>query len=535
MRRIAAILAITATAAVLFAFGSAAGGDEGTYEVRAMFDTGGFLVVDEEVRVAGAKVGVISEVDVAGADEAVHEDGSPEPGKAVVVLQIDDPAFHDFREDASCIIRPQSLLGEKFVECRATQPRAAGSQPPPALEPIAEGEAGEGQHLLPLENNGKAIDLDLVNNIMREPYPDRFRLILNDLGAGVAARGDDLDAVIERANPALRRTDQVLAILARQNRQLERLARDGDRVLQPLAAKRDHIGGFINGAATTAAATAERRADLEAGLGKLPGFLRELRATMTELDSFATTSTPVISDLGDAAPDLDRINRALEPVAEGGTRALRSLGNAAEKAGPDLVASRPVLGDLEDLARSAKPVAKTLRNLLSDLRTSGGYRYLMQVIFNLSGAINAFDSFGHFLRTVIPINNCVTYDIVPTGGGGVSCEANFNRTLTKAPAKAPSSEKLTRQALRGLLGALDADPRDSSQDDSGAGSLEPPSPLPEEPGEGDPGEEPPPESSPDGGSGEGEAAREPAKARSARMLLDYLLGPPEPSRERGAR
>ena len=48
---------------------------------------------------------------------------------------------------------------------------------------------------------------------MREPYPDRFRLILNDLGAGLAARGDELAEIVERANPALRETNEVLAIL----------------------------------------------------------------------------------------------------------------------------------------------------------------------------------------------------------------------------------------------------------------------------------------------------------------------------------
>ena len=84
-----------------------------------------------------------------------------------MVLQIDDPAFQDFREDASCLIRPQSLIGEKFVECEPTEPRAPGTEPPPELEQIPDGEPGEGQYLLPLERNGKAVDLDLVNNIMR--------------------------------------------------------------------------------------------------------------------------------------------------------------------------------------------------------------------------------------------------------------------------------------------------------------------------------------------------------------------------------
>ena len=42
------------------------------------------------------------------------------------MLAIEDDGFKDFREDASCIIRPQSLIGEKFVDCTPTQPRAPG-------------------------------------------------------------------------------------------------------------------------------------------------------------------------------------------------------------------------------------------------------------------------------------------------------------------------------------------------------------------------------------------------------------------------
>ena len=190
MRRMAVILvALVAAVVVLVAGNGDAGAEDSAYEVRAIFDNAGFLVEGEDVRVAGATVGSITEVEVTGLDEPAREDGSAQPGKAVVVMRIDDPGFQDFRTDASCLIRPQSLIGEKFVECEPTQPRAADSPEAPALEPIADGEPGEGQHLLALERNGKAVDLDLVNNIMEEPYPDRFRLILNDLGAGLAARG----------------------------------------------------------------------------------------------------------------------------------------------------------------------------------------------------------------------------------------------------------------------------------------------------------------------------------------------------------
>src|SRR5207344_3423700 len=128
------------------------------YEVRAIFDNGGFLVPGEDVRIAGAKVGSIKEVEVATEDEIVTNEGDgTAPGKAVVVMAIDDPAFQDFREDASCIIRPQSLLGERFVECKNTEPRSAASPPPPEIGEIPSGQPGAGQHLLPLENNGKAV------------------------------------------------------------------------------------------------------------------------------------------------------------------------------------------------------------------------------------------------------------------------------------------------------------------------------------------------------------------------------------------
>ena len=313
-----------------------------------MFDNASFLVTGEEVRVAGAKVGSVTAVDIATADEPVTEDGSPDPGKAIVVMQIDDPAFQDFRTDASCLIRPQSLIGEKFVECTPTEPRAPGNPAPPQLAKIPDGQPGAGQYLLPLERNGKAVDLDLVNNIMREPYPDRFRLILNDLGAGLAARGDELAEIVERANPALRETNKVIAILRSQNRDLADLATDGDQVITALARERESVAGFINSSTTVGQATAERQADLEAGFAKLPGFLRELRSTMGELTKFSDAATPVFSDLGAAAPSLTDLNQDVIPFSNAGIPAVTSLGKAADEAGPAIVASDPVIRQIRE-------------------------------------------------------------------------------------------------------------------------------------------------------------------------------------------
>src|SRR5919106_4172663 len=324
MRRLALIACAVAGGIGLLVAGPAVSDDGGPYEVRAIFDNASFLVTGEEVRIAGAKVGSVAELDVTRPGETVSLEDGPEdePGKAAVVMRIDESGFQDFREDASCLIQPQSLLGEKFVGCRPTQPRAPESEPPPPLEEVPEGEPGEGQVLLPLENNGKAVDIDLVNNIMREPYADRFRLILNDLGAGFASRGDELEEIVERSNPALRQTNRVLAILAQQNRALAELARDSDTVLAPLARDRRQITGFMRGSTVASQATAERAADLERGFELFPEYLRRLRQTSAELRRFSDAGTPVITDFGDAAPSVTRAQRALAPLADAATPAL---------------------------------------------------------------------------------------------------------------------------------------------------------------------------------------------------------------------
>ena len=528
MRRLLAIAAALAVAVAVLVLGTGAGGDDGTYEVRAVFDNASFLVTGEEVRVAGAKVGSITAVDIATADEPVTEDGSPDPGKAIVVMRIDDPAFQDFRTDASCLIRPQSLIGEKFVECTPTEPRAPGNPAPPQLAKIPDDQPGAGQYLLPLERNGKAVDLDLVNNIMREPYPDRFRLILNDLGAGLAARGDELAEIVERANPALRETNKVIAILRSQNRALADLATDGDQVVTALARERESIAGFINSSTTVGQATAERQADLEAGFAKLPGFLRELRSTMGELTKFSDAATPVFSELGAAAPSLTDLNQDVIPFSNAGIPAVTSLGKAADEAGPAIVASDPVIRQIRSLANDGAPASKNLQKLLASLRKTNGFQYLMKTIFGLGGAVNSFDQYGHFLRALIPVQNCFDYTSIPQSG----CSAKFGPATLSAAAK----EKRRADAHRDRRHSSAADSaHDQSSADDGAVETDPqPSAPPEttapedqttipedgstetDPSPNQPDAAPDAPISPDG--------QPQVDAGAARQLLDFLIG-----------
>jgi phospholipid/cholesterol/gamma-HCH transport system substrate-binding protein len=512
MRRIAAIVALLATA-TLAIFGQGASGDGGDYEVRAIFDNGGFTVPGEAVRVAGANVGSVSSVDVTLEGERVHRDGSPDPGKAVVVMKIDDAGFQDFRQDATCLIRPQSLLGEKYVDCQPTTPRAPGSEPPPSLDVVPEGEPGAGQRFLPLENNGKEVDVDLINNIMREPYADRFRLILNDLGAGFAARGEDLAAIVRRADPALRQTNRVLAELASQNQRLSQLARNGDKVLAPWARERRATSGFINNAQVAAEATAERSQDLEAGFQRFPRALRELRLTMAKLRAFSDQATPVFAEFRDGGPAIARATRALGPFAKATEPALTSLGTAAAQSRQPLLDSVPTLRNARELAQSAAPGGRRLANLLANLRQTGFHKQFMNFLFNTTGGINGYDQYGHFLRAQLQVTPCTTLATVSLQ----SCTAHWGGSvLTPASARKSMAQRyrsylhqLRKQASRQASGGASGQAR--------GGAPGPGLPLD---AQGDPvgGA-----SSPASGSTDFRGARQPSIA-AARALLDTVIG-----------
>jgi len=435
MRRIIVIaLAVGIVVALIAAAASGEDGDGGGYEVRAYFDNAGFVVDGEDVRIAGATVGTVKDVTVTLPGEPVRRNGNDWPGKAAIVLDISDSGFQDFLQDASCLIRPQSLLGEKYVECEPTQPRAPGSQAPPPLEQIPDGEIGAGQYALPIENNGKQVDLDLVNDIMQEPEVERFRLILNDLGAGLAARGPDLAEVIRRADPALQETDKVLATLAAQNKKLAQLAKDSDAILTPLAAKRQQLAGFIRNAATAGSAAAERRDDIVAGFNEFPNALRELESTMVELRRFAEQATPVAVNLREAAPGLTDATRLLQPFSRAATVSVTNLGDNAAASQDDLAASSPVVRQLRKAGEKAIPGARNLNQLLMTLRRTGGIDYLMSFILNASNTFNNFDQFGHFLFAQLQITNCIEYDVAPVTG----CDARWfdERAGESAPATA---------------------------------------------------------------------------------------------------
>ncbi len=499
MKRLIAIALVVASVSALAFFSLGAGDDSGVYRVRAIFDNAGFTVGGMDVKIAGVKVGKIDSLDVTS------------DKKAAIVLAVEDKDFQDWRADATCKIRPQSLIGEKFVECLPTQLRAAGEQAPPPLKKIESGD-GEGERLLPVTQTSKSVDLDLLNNIMRLPYRERFTIILNEFGTGFAGNGAALQSALKKTDPALKALDDVLKLLGDQNKTLVALAENGDQVLRPLARDRERFAGFIRSSGETAAATAERSADFEENLRRFPAFLRELGPTMDKLGEFSDAFTPVVEDLGRAAPALNTFVQGTPEFSDASTSSLVSLGETTDVAGPALEKSLPLVQDLGRLGKSAVPLTKNLGELLVSVREKGGVERLSDFIYLFAGSMNGYDEFGHYLRARLVLGTCQTYVEV----NNVSCTAKFNKDkgAVSAPAASSSSSGAATASGPSKAATAASAPRGAGKRPGASAPIR----LPDALLPGDQGSAKPSSAS---------AARSDAGSRDERAvesLLDYLLG-----------
>src|SRR6201995_1056006 len=186
---------ILVSAAILLAIGAfvvIAGGASnndsaaGTYKIE--LDNAFGLVSGADFKVAGVRAGKIQSIDLE--KNCINGGGNP-TCHALVTVQVTQNGFGSFKSDAFCQSRPQSLIGEYFIDC----------------QPGQYGKTLKAGSTIPVTDTESTIPADLVQNVMRLPYRQRFTLIINELGAAVAGRSGDLQSALRRAVPGLTAND----------------------------------------------------------------------------------------------------------------------------------------------------------------------------------------------------------------------------------------------------------------------------------------------------------------------------------------
>lgn len=436
-RRVGALLVVTAAAAIVVVSSiGAGGGDE--YRVRAVFVNASGVTQGADVRVAGANVGSIDGI-YAGKN-----------GLASVVLVIKDQAFTPFYKDAVCRIRLQSLIGEKFVDCDPGTPSKGALPKDPA---------DENRAILSHNRTGSPVDPDELLDNMREPQRERFRVIINELGITLTGRGQDLQEILNRFNPTFREVNNVLKILAAQNKNLVKLADNGDKALIQLAKARTNIAGMMKNADAAARATNVKQAELKETMERLPAMLEELEKTAPVLEDFANQSAPVAASARAASADLASFTKGLKPFVDQANPALKRFGNTADVFRAQIPALQPVAEQLRKVGQNRSSVTN-INKLLTSFEKQNGYGNLAAMAIGLAGAGNGTNSFGHFMRSgmVIPAASCLLTNRQRSGdcaadflGGSVNSEPEKPGSVQKAGSY-DSATSSSAAALDYLLG-----------------------------------------------------------------------------------
>ena len=402
MRRIALSIFVLLAGAAFFVVAGGASDTPKKPRYWIEMDNAFGLIEGGDLKVAGVRAGKVVDLKL-----------DKETNRALVQVQVNDTGFGSLRADVFCESRPQSLIGEYFMDCL----------PGTSRESLKEGST------IPVSHTASTVAPDLVNDVMRKPYRERLRIILSELGAGVAGNADNLNDAIRRASPALRETDKVLKVLGRQSKVLGELAENSDAVVTDLANNRVDVQRWVEEAKDTSVASAERRDDIAAGFRRLPGFLEQLKPTMAALGDLAVEQTPALRDLNASAEQLNTFFRQLTPFSEESRPAFQKLGSAA-RAGDDAVKkARETVSILRQFTTGAPELGKNLAIILEHLdsqdhipqkdprsptippgRGYTGLEALLAYIYDQVLSVNVYDAHVHILKvSLIPGSPCADY------------------------------------------------------------------------------------------------------------------------------
>jgi virulence factor Mce-like protein len=399
MKRALIILAVTVfvVGGALTALGAGGGAKGKQYKI--IFDNAFGLVSGADFKVGGVAVGSVSDLDVTRDARAL----------ITVTASKGGDGFAGLRDSATCTVNPQSLIGEYFVDC----------------QPGKTGDLLKNGATIPVKKTTSPIPPDLVLDIMRRPVAERFSILFSELGAGFAARGNDINETIRRAIPAFKATDDVLEVLAANTETLTSLSRESGVVLKVLGERREDIGDFVIQARDTSEATAERREELAETFRRFPGFLDQLTPTMRDLGTAARLQTPALADLRAAAPTVTNLLQTLQPFSRVSLPAVTSLGDAGKAGRTAAREAGPLVQRLGDLGAISGEPAKNLRIVLDhldnrkfavepdpDSPTGRGYTGLeapLQYMFDQTMALNTFDQRGYSLKINLTVDQCGAY------------------------------------------------------------------------------------------------------------------------------
>jgi len=267
-----------------------------------------------------------SDVTIAGVNAGTVRSVSLAPNGDAVITAALDPAFAPMHTSASAQLRPKSLLGEMYV---SLDPGTSG----PTL--------ASGATLSRLQVN-RSTDLQQVFNTFDQPTRSKLQTLVDELGGGVAGRGDQLNQSIPAGSHDIADLSKITSTLNARSAELQSVLGTLNTVTTELARsdRRKQLGLLIQSTQQLMANLRGQQAQLQRAVvtaDSALGNLRQgLRGTAPALGTIAATLPATVS----------AGNRLLAPLATGANTLMPQLNNLIKgiQAGPSVFGGRDASG-----------------------------------------------------------------------------------------------------------------------------------------------------------------------------------------------
>jgi phospholipid/cholesterol/gamma-HCH transport system substrate-binding protein len=390
------------------------------YRFKVAFREAATLAQEADVRMAGVNVGKVKtkELDRRGA-------------RTLVEVEL-DTKYAPIPKDSRAILRQKTLLGETYVEL------APGHREHGAL--------GDGDRL-PNTQVEPTVELDEIFTAFDPPTRRAFKDWVTELSKAIeGGRGQDLNDSLGNLEGFAVDGAKLLETLDEQEIAVRGLVRNTGRVFGAINEREGALRQLIVNANNTFEATASRDEALARTFEIFPTFLDESRATLARLERFSHNTRPLVRDLkgpaddlgptvrdlGELAPDLERLFRDLPPLIRASRTAVPDLERLLTGAEPLFEAAHPFFSELNPILSyfnfHQTTIAGFLSNGAPDLSgKAGGQRYQTQV--GIIGA-TSFDKFAkrpdrergnaylapNALQRGIALGTIESFDCKPSGG-----------------------------------------------------------------------------------------------------------------------
>jgi len=254
------------------------GGD--TY--HAMFTEAGGLKVNDEVRIAGVRVGKVDEIELAGDEVRVS-------------FKVDDAA--DFGSDTRAAIKVKTILGSMFLALEpagggrldegATIPAARTSSPFDVVEAFEGLASTSGK----IDTDQLAESLTTLADLTRNT-PEEFRGALD----GLSRLSSNIAAKDEQLNTLLVNLERVSTVLDERDQDIVGLMQDSDILFRALVARREAVHNLLTSttrlSSELTALIEQSRADLNPALTHLERVVQVLNKNEDNLDNSLRLMAP---------------------------------------------------------------------------------------------------------------------------------------------------------------------------------------------------------------------------------------------------